>query len=508
MLCLLGHAAGTDLRTYELKISEEEASLSRHSRLFDYTSIPAPWRRKAEETANLPDWCLADVFIRIRQIIGRPHDAGLPVTSIEPPGTRIHSIKQRQNDRLRSHLVAGQRASMQLWHVARTHYSELNELLPSLLCSKERVIASTPRILVPSTRLFSSPRAEYPTLSIWPMPSLMSLSFSSALLPVSSNGSYLEASLTRANFILYRHSPSARWLCRLPHIHLNLVYQANVDHYRAPLTRLIQGSGKFAGLDNLLRQLIGCNDPLDSCSITSLSSSTITGISTIDNHAIDSTSRPFHHLNVPETQSQCLIEPSDSVQLGLTHAPSLSPHLRYPSPRLPSAPCTEATALLPHSSSLSSTNELHTPSILVVPSVKARPPRCIFFIAHQARLLALVHAYLRASPRTRHLPIWRLPALAAHRAAQLVEMINAFPCPLPYASTALLSANSFYSGTTDVVSMPRISAASTLLCLLHARTPDTALAGLRAGPDTCVIILDADWRPGLQDALRAKYAFF
>lgn len=111
-----------------------------------------------------------------------------------------------------------------------------------------------------------------------------------------------------------------------------------------------------------------------------------------------------------------------------------------------------------------------------------RRPRVIFLITHQAALLDILEAWFPSDPFLTSIRLLRVPIdhLDNHRqqsGGDAVEVINSWPVA---------------------------GIQGPLVVLLHARSPAFALAGLQAGPDTRVVIADADWRVDVVDTLRTK----
>nr|VZI28316.1 unnamed protein product [Spirometra erinaceieuropaei] len=106
-------------------------------------------------------------------------------------------------------------------------------------------------------------------------------------------------------------------------------------------------------------------------------------------------------------------------------------------------------------------------------------PRCILLVAHRTTCLDLLQAWLASHPIFSALTHLRLPSDHLDATAELnscLERVNNWP----------------------------LGSHGPLLVLVHARAPSLSLAGLRAGPDTRVVVLDADWRIEVVDGLRTK----
>ncbi|VDN13919.1 unnamed protein product [Dibothriocephalus latus] len=107
-------------------------------------------------------------------------------------------------------------------------------------------------------------------------------------------------------------------------------------------------------------------------------------------------------------------------------------------------------------------------------------PRCIFLVAHRTTCLDLLQAWLACHPLFSALTHLRLPSDHLDTTAELnscLERVNNWP----------------------------LGSHGPLLVLVHARAPSLSLSGLRAGPDTRVVVLDADWRIEVVDGLRTKF---
>ncbi|VDL90081.1 unnamed protein product [Schistocephalus solidus] len=96
-------------------------------------------------------------------------------------------------------------------------------------------------------------------------------------------------------------------------------------------------------------------------------------------------------------------------------------------------------------------------------------PRCILLVAHRTTCLDLLQAWLTSHPVFSAFSHLRLPSDHLDTTAELnscLERVNNWP----------------------------LGSHGPLLVLVHARAPSLSLAALRAGPDTRVVVLDADWR--------------
>ncbi|OON14625.1 hypothetical protein X801_09582, partial [Opisthorchis viverrini] len=109
---------------------------------------------------------------------------------------------------------------------------------------------------------------------------------------------------------------------------------------------------------------------------------------------------------------------------------------------------------------------------------KSKPrPRCVYLLAHRSAFLNLLEAYLAISP-------WRM--------CSRVRLPSSFEAVNTQSDLLIDHINAWPRGTRGP-----------LLVLMHSRSPTTCLTGLKAGPDTLVIICDVDLRADSVDNVRA-----
>ncbi|TGZ72435.1 hypothetical protein CRM22_002092 [Opisthorchis felineus] len=109
---------------------------------------------------------------------------------------------------------------------------------------------------------------------------------------------------------------------------------------------------------------------------------------------------------------------------------------------------------------------------------KSKPrPRCVYLLAHRSAFLNLLEAYLAISP-------WRM--------CSRVRLPSGFEAVDTQSDLLIDHINTWPRGTRGP-----------LLVLMHSRSPTTCLTGLKAGPDTLVIICDVDLRADSVDNVRA-----
>ncbi|VDD75587.1 unnamed protein product [Mesocestoides corti] len=134
---------------------------------------------------------------------------------------------------------------------------------------------------------------------------------------------------------------------------------------------------------------------------------------------------------------------------------------------------------------LASSNKIQKLRSLLCRFVRSKPgksktrPRLILLITHRSTLLDLLESWLPGDPYLSSLACLRFPIdyLEPHDNGFWLDWVNAWP-----------------GGSRGP-----------LLVLMHARSPSLSLAGLRAGPDTRVIVCDADWRTDVVDNLKLKF---
>ncbi|VDM33651.1 unnamed protein product [Hydatigera taeniaeformis] len=124
----------------------------------------------------------------------------------------------------------------------------------------------------------------------------------------------------------------------------------------------------------------------------------------------------------------------------------------------------------------------------------SRRPRVIFLLCHRTALLDLLTAWLSIDPYLASLALLRAP-------------IDQLDADGEDDSMLLLDDSHAKSGRSlwvDQVNAWPSGIQGPLLVLLHARSPSLSAAGLRMGPDTRLVICDADWRKDVVSTVKSK----
>ena len=110
----------------------------------------------------------------------------------------------------------------------------------------------------------------------------------------------------------------------------------------------------------------------------------------------------------------------------------------------------------------------------------------IFLLSHRAAFLNLLATWLAVDPLLSNLPRIRAPLDHLDYEGDLPDELGSGFGWIDYV-------NAWPAGTRGP-----------LIALLHARSPPLSVAALRAGPDTRVIICDAEWRKDVLEMVKSK----
>ena len=120
-------------------------------------------------------------------------------------------------------------------------------------------------------------------------------------------------------------------------------------------------------------------------------------------------------------------------------------------------------------------------------------PRVIFILSHRAAFLNFLATWLSVDPLLSNLSRVRAPIDYLDFDGELLDEISGGSLGVEGDPQWLEYVNAWPAGTRGP-----------LIVLLHARSPPLSVAALRAGPDTRVVICDAEWRKDVLELVKSK----